>query len=79
MFGIHQIDRSSDIFHFTLHGEMRHEPISDQRRHSLKIFASCKLVIGARQELQPPWSPQRVTQSPALMEGDTFILLTLDN
>ena len=58
---------------------MGKEPISDRRRHGLKIFVSCKLMIGAWQQLQPLRTPQRVTQSPALMEGDTFILLTLDN
>jgi hypothetical protein len=78
MFRIHQIDRSSDIFHFTLHGEMRNEPIADQCGHLAKLLPPSELVIGAWQELQPLWSPQRVTQSPALMEGDTFILLTLD-
>ena len=79
MFGIQQINRSSDIFHFTLHGKMGHKPIADRCGHLAKILPPCKLMIGAWQELQPLRTPQRVTQSPALMEGDTFILLTLDN
>ena len=36
-------------------------------------------MIGAWQKIKPIRTSQRVTQSLALMEGDTFILLTLDN
>lgn len=59
--------------------EMGIEPIADRCGHLVKIFPPSELVIGAWQETQPLWTSQRITQSPALMEGDTFIPLTLDN
>ena len=36
-------------------------------------------MVGTWEEIQPPGASQRVTQSLALVEGDTFILFTLDN
>ena len=60
-------------------GEMGTEPIADRSGHLAKIFPPSELVIGAWQEIHPLWTSQRITQSPALMEGDTFILLTLDD
>ncbi len=36
-------------------------------------------MIGAWQKIKPLWSFQHVIQLPALMEGDTFVLLTLNN
>jgi hypothetical protein len=59
--------------------EMGKEPIIDRCGHLAKILPPSELVIGTRQEIQPLQSPQRVSQSLALMEWDTFILLTLDN
>ena len=45
----------------------------------MKILSPSELVIGIRQQIQPLRTSQRVTQSPALMEGDTFIFLALNN
>ena len=58
---------------------MGEKPIADQCGHLAKIPSPSELVIGIRQEVQPFRPSQRITQSTALMEGDTFILLTLDN
>ena len=55
------------------------EPIADRCGHLVKILFASELVIGAWQKIQPLRTSERVTQSQALMEGDTFILLTLDN
>ena len=59
--------------------EVSNEPIADRCGHLVKVFSSSELVIGVWQEIEPPWSSQCVIQSLALMEGHTFILLTLDN
>jgi hypothetical protein len=59
--------------------EMGIEPIADRCGHLVKILFASELVIGAWQKIQPLRTSERVTQSQALMEGDTFILLTLDN
>src|SRR5713101_4218121 len=67
------------MFYLDLSCEVGNEPIADRCGHLAKIFPPSELVIGARQEIQPLRASQRVTQSPALMEGYTFILLTLDN
>ena len=74
-------DRLADFFSIRLGlcCEVGEEPIADRYGHLEKILPPSKLVIGAWQELQPLRTSQRVTQSSALMEGDTFILLTLDN
>ncbi len=58
---------------------MGYEPFTNRCSHLLKIFSPCELMIGAWQEIQPLGASQRVVQSPALMEGDTFIPLTLDD
>jgi hypothetical protein len=55
------------------------EPITNRCGHLVKILPPSELVIGAWQEIQPLWTSQRIMQTPALMEGDTFILLPLDN
>src|SRR6266850_2964094 len=59
--------------------EMGREPIANRCGHLVKILLPSELVICAWQKNQPLWTSQRITQSPALMEGDTFIPLTLDN
>ena len=55
------------------------KPIADRGSHLVKVFSPSELVIGFWQEMQPLRAVQRVIQSPALMERDTFIPLTLDN
>ena len=65
--------------YFSILLEMGHEPIADRCGHLAKILSPSELVVGSRQEIQPLWTFQRVMQSLALMEGDTFIPLTLDN
>jgi hypothetical protein len=59
--------------------EMGKEPFIDRCGHLAEVLPPGELVIGTRQEIQPLRSSQRVSQSQALMEWDTFILLTLDN
>jgi hypothetical protein len=58
---------------------MDNKPIADRCGHLTKILPPSELVIGAWQEIQPLWTSQRVTQSLALMEGDTFIMIALHN
>jgi hypothetical protein len=60
-------------------GEMGNEPIANGGGHLVKILSPSELVIGLRKKNQLLWTSQGVTQSPALMEGDTFILLALNN
>jgi len=60
-------------------GKVGNEPIADQCGHLVEILSTSELVIGAWQEIQPLWPCQRVMQSSALMEGNTFIPVTLDN
>jgi hypothetical protein len=72
---------TSDFFSILLGlcREVSEEPIADRCGHLVKILLPSELVIGAWEKIQPRRTSQRVTQSQALMEGDTFILLTLDN
>ena len=58
---------------------MGDEPIADRCGHLAKILSPSELVIGIRKKNQFLRTSQRVSQSPTLMEGDAFILLTLDN
>ena len=60
-------------------GEMGNEPIANGGGHLVKILSPSELVIGLRKKNQLLWTSQGVTQSPALMEGDTFIFLALNN
>src|SRR5262245_26004433 len=59
--------------------EMGDKPIADGCGHPVKILFPRKLMIGLRQQIQPFLTSQGVIQSTALMEGDAFILLALDN
>ena len=58
---------------------MGDEPIADRCGHLAKILSPSELVISIRKKNQFLRTSQRVSQSPTLMEGDAFILLTLDN
>jgi len=57
------------MFYLDLSCEVGNEPIADRCGHLAKIFPRVNWLIGARQEIQPLRASQRVTQSPALMEG----------
>src|SRR6476646_1553995 len=63
----------------SLLSEMGDKPLADGGGHLEKILSPSELVIGLRKKNQLLWTCQRVSQSPALMEGDTCILLAPDN
>src|SRR6476646_5092126 len=58
---------------------MGNELFAERGDHVVKILSSSELVVGLRKKNQLFWTSQGVTQSPALMEGDTFIFLALNN
>jgi len=63
----------------SLLSEMGDKPFADGGGHLVKILSPSELVIGLRKKNQLSRTSQRVTQSAALMERDTFIFLSLNN